>query len=1305
MKKFLSLLLSLSVLFSAVGMITVSAAEVTTSFKDETGFYFSFENESDFSHASMQLDEVSNGSFKTEGVAKYCEGANGSKGAVAAHVEVTATGDGITNSGVSSIYLDPGLEYELSMDVKLFSPENFAARPDVHVFFMTHDGSKLYTDQTYTEHSSSGSYYTYYTISGADVFSLDSSGNVSGDWGHMNYTFKAPQSYNAQYAKSGEPVKVYMFIRFGNSPHGLNGNASGFTEEFKNSCETFAEGSRNPKGYWIEYAIDNIGLRPASIETEESKEEDTALWRASFEDDRWATETRDVTMSVSYASTALSTDVPEAIADTSTKSLEMTYTGCTGNGGYTELVVNVENDDKKIWYNRAYEISFWAKGSTAVVDYYDKNQNKTCLISERTSSSRLERTRSMWDSTSLQGGITTEWTKYTYLYYEELPISLGRDEENSWNTRFDLRFTCVPSMGSGTEGASAYKIYLDDFTVTPLDIVHNGDLAVKAATDADYGTVWYDGSTNTASSLAAGADTHTPSIFNNGTIETVSDFPEANSKNVLNVTKDNGTPYQSVDIENGKTYKVSFWAKAKDEDSVNEPIGVVLDRDIQGAILDNTAPTYFNIQKWAGYYLNANDAKDVTLNTSGYDGYGAPTGKTGSIPFYLYGGTVANAYHNPVELKPSNYEETLVYDDYYDRMFSKNTQEGKDPTAWAYQYYDGTKWVGTNDKDDITSTQTLSDKWTLYTMEYTWNYSGKHYRMPKLTFLDNASYSLTDIKIEEIAVDDPDAEPEFHIENLTATSGKSVLTSSDSIHLTWDFVSTGAADATEGDGKSLIKVYADNGGELALIGTTRADKAGTTDIKASADLFGKSLVFEVIPVDTNGNYGVGATAVFNGIIALSASSELELKLDKVTADWSANIFTDNVSGSASVYIAMYNQSGKLISVTEESFTYSSGDNSVSGTVSVPSAATEVKMFVWDGDLKPMTTQKSISLKAVNSNPFAGDSQINVVYLGDSIYAGAGSTDSKDWVHQVGKWFSDTYAKDGVRVNNYYMGVGGTTTDYSLVRVMRDVVNYNPDVVFFSHTCNDGSRDTRRNMESVVRTLMSLDNPPYIIFTRTTNRSFSSSNGYGNQVAEFYGLPLIDDLEAFKAATTDTGVEIADLFISDGVHPNNDGYKVIADEIIRCMETGRYYHKPVNRADKLVANSGAISEATWFASSDTSKVARSGDWTVSNGAMVSTKEGDTLTFSFTGDIFAFEYGLHYNAGLVELRVDGELVGTCNPYWSSSGNNYQKVCKSDSMFLDLEYGQHTVEMKTKVNSSVTDGPVVCIYNIMTGSWVQE
>lgn len=1325
MKKLVSLTLSVLMVLTAAGMVQAGAAEVATSFKDDTGFHFSFENESDFAHPDMQLDSIGLSQFKTPGVTRYCEGAYGSKGAVAVAVE-TASGNGNVNDGVSGIKMFPGKEYDLTMDLKLFSPENFANLPNVNLFFMT-QGVQMYEDTDCTKPLSvSSSDFQLFSIPGSSVFQFEEDGKtVSGDWSSFHQKITLTNSFSGKFVKSDEPVNVKLFIRMGANAHALT-STSDFTPEFVAQCGTVSE-TDTRAALWMEYAIDNIGLWPASIIPEEPAEEDTALWRGSFEDNGWASETHGVTFEGNYAKALITSDVPADIQDRSKGALELTYTGNTDNGGYLDFNTVAATNEMRLQYNRVYEISFWAKGSSAVEDFYKSSGRKTALIPERNGASRLDRTFPMWTSYTVNEPITTEWTKYTYLFYEEMPMALGRDGDNVSTLRFHVRYSCVPNTKTNNLTAEVggetinyayqsksgeyykledFKIYLDDFTVTPLDIVHNGDLAIADASQADYSYAWYDGAANATTVGLAGEDTKTPAIFHNGTIESVTDFNGADSKNVLKVTKDGGAPYQGVDIENGKTYQISFWAKADDAESVGQPINLVLDRDIQGQILDDSEPTYTKVPKWASYTLDKTDTKDITLNTEHYDGYGAPTEETGSIPFYLYGGTIANAYHKPGELTPTNYEETLVYDDYYDRMLSKNTQEGQEPTAWGYQYYDGTEWVGTNDKAEITSGETLGEDWTLYTVEYQWSYPGKHYRMPKLTFLDNANYSLTDIKIEEVEGTDPNAKPEFHIENLTATSDKTILNSTDSILLTWNFVSTGEVEAVEGDGKSLVKVYADNGGDLALIGTTRADNAGRTEIKASADLFGKNLVFEVIPVDSKGNYGVGAQAAFAGRIALSASSELKLNLDKTSADWSANILTDNVSGTASVYVATYNQNNKLIAVSEEPFAYASGENTKTGTVQISSAATTVKLFVWDENLKPMLAEKKISLMPVNNNPFADDNNINVVFLGDSIYAGAGAEpQSERWVNKVGAWFTNTYAKNGVTVTPHYKGVGGTTTDYSLVRVMRDVVDLDPDIVFFSHTCNDGNRDTRRNMESVVRTLASLDNPPYIVFTRTTNRSYSESNGYGNQVAEFYGLPLIDDLEAFKAATNGTGVSMSDLFISDGVHPSNAGYQVIADEIIRCMETGRYYQKAIDRADKLIENSGAIAEATWFSSTDTSKVTRSTGWTAGSNYVQSSAAGDTLEFSFTGNILAFEYGLHKDSGLIEVWVDDKLEVTCNPRYNDSITSYQLVCKGDSILLDLEYGTHKVVMKTVQNPQVTGSQVDRIFGIMTGAWVQE
>ena len=107
MKKIFSLILSLALLMSTLSAVTVQAANASSYLKEDEAFFFSFENENDFSYADMKLDNVSNGTFQTAGVtsAYYTPGANDSKGAVASHIEVKPGNQGISNDGISGVKL------------------------------------------------------------------------------------------------------------------------------------------------------------------------------------------------------------------------------------------------------------------------------------------------------------------------------------------------------------------------------------------------------------------------------------------------------------------------------------------------------------------------------------------------------------------------------------------------------------------------------------------------------------------------------------------------------------------------------------------------------------------------------------------------------------------------------------------------------------------------------------------------------------------------------------------------------------------------------------------------------------------------------------------------------------------------------------------------------------------------------------------------------------------------------------------------------------------------------------------------
>ena len=627
--------------------------------------------------------------------------------------------------------------------------------------------------------------------------------------------------------------------------------------------------------------------------------------------------------------------------------------------------------------------------------------------------------------------------------------------------------------------------------------------------------------------------------------------------------------------------------------------------------------------------------------------------------------------------------------------------------------------VGTNKIDSAISDNQewqVSNDWQTYSTLYTPGFALKDGMTdsdlmpitPKISFRvggnnqqNGAVLCLDDFVIEELGIlnEETMASGKYaKVENITFEKvGMSGL------KVDYDYVPN--AGEKEDRSKSLVRAYIETALGEKNIGSFAADEVFSVPVSG----LGENISFEVFPVSATGVIGNSATASYGGVFDMLLDRSFTLNENKTEANWTFDIAsTTGTEKQYRVIIAAYDDSKSLAKADLKTFSVQDGTNAYSGTFTIPQEAVKVKMFVWDAvTLAPVFEAIEYNLPAVNENPFAGDDEINIVFLGDSIYANAGASPSSNgFVPQLSQWFKDTYEKEGVTVNCYNKGVGGTTTDYSLLRLMRDCIDLKPDMVFYAMTCNDTSEsDTLRNVESSIRMLNEMDNVPYVALTFFTNQSWRVSPGHGEKIAAFYGLPLWDNTETMKAAVA-AGTAVEDLY-SDGTHPNNAGYKVNADGLKAWLETGRNYVKPLNREDKLAENSGVIETMEIFSCKDTSRVEKSGSWTEGGNYLESTQVGDTLSFSFTGDILAFETGLHYYTGKVEVWVDGELLWTDNPYYNSESlkTNFQMTVRGGNFNFDLDYGTHNVVLKVVDGTATTEKIATRIYNIFAGSWRAE
>ncbi len=80
-------------------------------------------------------------------------------------------------------------------------------------------------------------------------------------------------------------------------------------------------------------------------------------------------------------------------------------------------------------------------------------------------------------------------------------------------------------------------------------------------------------------------------------------------------------------------------------------------------------------------------------------------------------------------------------------------------------------------------------------------------------------------------------------------------------------------------------------------------------------------------------------------------------------------------------------------------------------------------------------------------------KFNVVFLGGSITQGArASANSNTWAYKVGEYLKKHFSDKDVKVNN--SGVGGTGSMLGIFRLQKDVVAFQPDLVFVEYAVND-----------------------------------------------------------------------------------------------------------------------------------------------------------------------------------------------------------------------------------------------------------
>ena len=184
------------------------------------------------------------------------------------------------------------------------------------------------------------------------------------------------------------------------------------------------------------------------------------------------------------------------------------------------------------------------------------------------------------------------------------------------------------------------------------------------------------------------------------------------------------------------------------------------------------------------------------------------------------------------------------------------------------------------------------------------------------------------------------------------------------------------------------------------------------------------------------------------------------------------------------------------------------------------------------------------IQAKMQKALAGE-EVTVAYLGGSITEGYSAGAEKCYAKLSFEKFKEAFG-GGDNIKYVNAGISGTPSKLGNIRLQRDILSHDPDIVFIEFAVNDAMDDEHQAAyESIVRDLLEKEIAPVLLFSRT--ETGYSAQSYMKKIGEYYNLPMISYADAVTYLL-DNGKMQWKEFSDDYTHPNFKGHALVADMI-------------------------------------------------------------------------------------------------------------------------------------------------------------
>lgn len=191
-------------------------------------------------------------------------------------------------------------------------------------------------------------------------------------------------------------------------------------------------------------------------------------------------------------------------------------------------------------------------------------------------------------------------------------------------------------------------------------------------------------------------------------------------------------------------------------------------------------------------------------------------------------------------------------------------------------------------------------------------------------------------------------------------------------------------------------------------------------------------------------------------------------------------------------------------------------------------------------------------------------RLNVVFFGASLTWGANASDQAETSYRavIRDRLAEHYPKAHFRCRD--SAIGGTGSQLGAFRVDRDVLAHKPDLVFVDFTANDDiysdDPESLASYESILRRLAQAKIPvvqvafPFKWNIETAQLPKMKRLAAHQALAKAYGNGWGDAVTAICQGVDAGRLKTADLWVTDGVHPHDAGYRAFAAAAWDGMQT-------------------------------------------------------------------------------------------------------------------------------------------------------